>query len=245
MRQVTRSTGFCLVFLLAGCQASKNEAITQLDGPTGRISGLVTLAYLNTPGPTIIKNDKDSQTCGSQFSKLDLLVSEDTHGLANVVTWIADIDLPSGYRPPHQELRMVAQRCQFGPHVSAMTVGSMIQVRNVDPIAHSANLSGGQDEKIELANQSGVFTTEARAPGFIKVRCADHDWMEAFVRVDPHPFHAVTNSDGEFTIDAVPVGKYKLGVWHERFGEQESEVSVRSGEVTRIELHCPGPRSGP
>src|SRR5262245_38217469 len=242
-RSITCTIACLQIFLIAGCQADKQREVTQLDGPTGRISGVVTLSYANIPSPTTVTNTKDPQACGSKISKLDLVVAEESRGIAHVIVWIADIDLPPGYRPARQDLRLAAQRCQFSPHVAALTLGSTIQVQNFDSIEHSANISGAQDEKIQLTQHGSESTVEARAAGMVKVQCTDHEWMEAFVRVDPHPFHAVTDSAGEFKIDAVPEGTYKLGVWHERFGEQESEVVIRSGEVTRIELHCPGPRT--
>jgi plastocyanin len=242
-RPITRAIATSFVLLIVGCQAEKPVGSAQIDRPTGRISGVVTLGYLNIPAPTIITNSKDPQACGSRVSKLDLLVSEESRGIANVVVWLADVDLPTGYHPRQQDLRLVAQRCQFSPHVGALTVGSTIQVRNADLIGHSAQLSGALDDKSQLSSQGDEVRLEARAIGIIRVQCADHEWMEAFVRVDPHPFHAVTDSEGEFTIDAVPIGTYRLGVWHERFGEQEREVAVRPGEVSRIELRCPAPGS--
>jgi hypothetical protein len=50
--------------------------------------------------------------------------------------------------------------------------------------------------------------------------------MQAFIRVDPHPFHAVTDADGKFSIAGVPAGTYKLKFWHERFFGQDVDVTV-------------------
>jgi hypothetical protein len=48
----------------------------------------------------------------------------------------------------------------------------------------------------------------------IKVLCNIHPWMWASVRVFDHPYFAVTNADGEYTIENAPVGKCRIFVWH-------------------------------
>jgi hypothetical protein len=120
-----------------------------------------------------------------------------------------------------------------------MTLTSKIHAQNTDLIGHSANFSGAQKESINLAKQGDTFTTEARSAGLVEVQCDDHEWMQAFVHIHPHPFHAVTDSEGMFTIEAVPAGSYKLKVWHERFKERELEVTVKPGQTSRLELEFP------
>jgi hypothetical protein len=63
--------------------------------------------------------------------------------------------------------------------------------------------------------------------------------MQAFVRVDPHSFHAVTDASGRFVIAGVPEGTYRLEVWHEKLGSREIEVQVRAGESTEITVEYP------
>ncbi len=53
-----------------------------------------------------------------------------------------------------------------------------------------------------------------------------HPWMTAYIGVVPHPFFAVTGSDGRYTLADVPPGRYTLEVWHERFGRQTVQARV-------------------
>jgi hypothetical protein len=69
-------------------------------------------------------------------------------------------------------------------------------------------------------------------PGIYSVRCDVHGWMQATIRVDPHPFHAVTDARGAFRIDGVPEGRYTLEVWHEKLGTLSKEVEVRGTDTT-------------
>jgi hypothetical protein len=63
--------------------------------------------------------------------------------------------------------------------------------------------------------------------------------MQAFIRVDPHPFHAVTDANGEFSIANVPAGTYKLKAWHEVFYGQDLEVTVTPDETVTLEIKYP------
>ena len=54
--------------------------------------------------------------------------------------------------------------------------------------------------------------------------------MSAFIAVFDHPFYAVTDDQGAFTIPNVPIGKYKMQAWHEVLGLLEKEVEVVAGK---------------
>jgi hypothetical protein len=68
--------------------------------------------------------------------------------------------------------------------------------------------------------------------------------MQAFVRVDTHPFQAITDEKGQFAINGVPPGTYRLGMFHERFRAAQRdpnavEVTVQAGEETSVNLTLP------
>ena len=50
--------------------------------------------------------------------------------------------------------------------------------------------------------------------------------MQAFIRVDDHPFHAVTDEEGRFRIADVPEGVYSMELWHEKLGVVRRKVEV-------------------
>ena len=63
-------------------------------------------------------------------------------------------------------------------------------------------------------------------PGMVSFKCdAGHTWMSAYVYVFDHPYFAVTDGEGKFTIKDVPAGKYELEVWHEPIGEKLAPVT--------------------
>jgi hypothetical protein len=53
--------------------------------------------------------------------------------------------------------------------------------------------------------------------------------------VVPHPWFAVSATDGKFTIQDVPPGKYKLWLRHQDTGLQErKDVEVKAGQTVEI-----------
>ncbi len=73
--------------------------------------------------------------------------------------------------------------------------------------------------------------TELTRPGTYLVKCDRHGWMSAFLRVDDHPFHAVTDEKGRFEITGIPPGTHQVEVFHEKI-RRDARSRRRSLEVT-------------
>ncbi len=77
-------------------------------------------------------------------------------------------------------------------------------------------------------------------PGVIHITCnVRHTWMNAYLVVTEHPYHAVTDLYGEYEIREVPPGIYKLKVWHEVLGVEEKEVQVEEGKEIGVNFSLP------
>ena len=75
----------------------------------------------------------------------------------------------------------------------------------------------------------------------VKVRCDVHGWMSAWIGVLPHPYFAVSDQDGRFTLPALPPGTYTLEAWHEALGTRRQAVVIRPGSSPMVEFvfHAP------
>ena len=73
----------------------------------------------------------------------------------------------------------------------------------------------------------------------LKIGCDVHRWMTAWVGIVEHPYFAVSDADGTFTIANVPAGKRTITVWHETFGTLTKTVDVKAGATTTVDFVYP------
>ena len=208
----------------------------------GDIEGQVLFQGATIPKPTEIENGTDPEACGTRQSFGDLVISPQNRGIQNVIVSLADATVPSVPRsagpagPAVKTLTVDNRKCQFAPHVAVLTAGSTVEATNSDPISHTTHLYyGALSRNLALATGEKASQLVAR-PGMIIVKCDIHGWMKAYVRVDSHPFHAVTDAAGRFAIRGIPVGSYTLEVWHESLGKQQLPVTVRGGQTEHLEI---------
>jgi hypothetical protein len=116
-------------------------------------------------------------------------------------------------------------------------VGTALAVLNNDAVLHNVHgttETGGSPLtvfNIAMPFKGGKSPQVLKRPGAIKLRCdAGHTWMSAYVHVFDHPFYAVTDAKGRFTIKDVPPGKYTLEYWHEPISDKQAPL-VRTATV--------------
>ncbi len=129
-------------------------------------------------------------------------------------------------------------RCRFVPHVLAASVGQFVLLKNTDPILHTAHayFTAGQPQFNVGLYPSKVSRKPLVSPGVIKIVCEVHPWMSAYIVVAEHPYQSVTDIYGEYLINDVPPGTYKLKAWHESLGTQEKQVEVKPGGSHNVDF---------
>jgi len=215
---------------------TQRTAQVEPSASSGVLEGVVTWTGTTIPTPTLVENTTDPQVCGRKQMLADMAVSPQSRGIENVV--VALTDVPAEKIPPLAPGRLVLdnRRCSFSPHVSVLTAGSVVEATNSDPILHTVHLYGPIEVNIALPLEGQRIARTVERPGVIIVKCDVHGWMQAFVRVDAHPFHGVSASSGAFRIPGVPPGDYTLEAWHEKLGTKRIRVHIRRDETLRIAL---------
>ena len=173
------------------------------------------------------------------------LVFSKEGGLANVFVYLPKLTFPIEPPPsdkPPKPFVLIAEDGKFWPHAAFVRVGRPIvfENRQTEPVnfrlAPLKNVSFNvlvqtQDHvKIQAFRYSESFP--------FTVKSDIQPWMVSHVLTLDHPFAAVTDDEGRFTIDGLPPGDHEFRVWHERVGYLEKKllVTLKPGEDARLEL---------
>ena len=134
-------------------------------------------------------------------------------------------------------VRMDQRGEQFVPHLLAITVGTFVEFPNSDTTFHNV-FSLARDNNFDLGRYPPGRNGGHRfdAVGIVPISCDIHSHMSAYVLVFGHPFFAVTDDDGRYSIGGVPPGAYTLRVWSELGHADDKEISVGQGDTVEADF---------
>ncbi len=201
----------------------------------GAIAGRVVFAG-DTPQLNFLPVHKNRAVCGEQAQDESLLVGQDG-GLKNVVVVLNGIT--AGKSPADTPAVLDNKDCAFVPRVQTLTVGQTLELRNSDAILHDAHARvHGYKTLFNLGLlEWSRKTYRFEQPGRVLIDCdVLHTWMRAYVIVTEHPYTAVTDSTGSFSLQGIPPGIYTVQVWHEQLGEQTTRVAVQPDHTAPLQL---------
>ena len=201
----------------------------------GTITGDVKLVD-GPPKMAPVKVTKDQDYCGETLLNESYLVDANG-GLKNVVVYLEAVQTAAPADP--QKLNMIENTgCRYAPRILAMQKGERLRVKNNDPKLHIPHsyLNEKTVFMLSLPFKNTILdaTQKIRDAGILKLVCDTHAWMLGFVHVFDHPFFAVTDNKGSFSIPNVPAGTYTLKAWHEDAGLNSQEVVVSEGGEVRV-----------
>jgi hypothetical protein len=116
-----------------------------------------------------------------------------------------------------------------------------MNVLNKDGIAHNIHTLSVENPSFNRL-QPGVrkrMVTRKKdlaIPEIIPLKCDLHSWMNAWIIVVDHPYHALSDDEGGFKISSIPAGTYTAEFWHETLGKQTQEVTVEAGANTEVKV---------
>jgi len=126
--------------------------------------------------------------------------------------------------------------CLYTPQIAAVQTGQKIIVKNSDPCPHNVHIIAAEGNPEhndpQFAGGADLNYTFAKPGMFMKFQCDVHPWMFAWISVFDHPYFAVSDKDGKFTIKNVPPGKYTLVAEHRKAGKKTQEIEVKDAAVT-------------
>ena len=155
--------------------------------------------------------------------------------LANVLVYVESKTNFDNYwfEPPSSAAVMERKGCRYEPHVLGIQAQQPLLIVNSDPTQHNTHPTPHDNPEWNQSQPMGASPLEktfARPELLIPFKCNQHPWEKAYVSVFSHPFFAVSDADGNFKIEGLPPGPYKITAWHEKLGEKTVEVVFAPGE---------------
>jgi plastocyanin len=157
--------------------------------------------------------------------------------LANVFVYVKEGPVTSLTFPvPAQPVEIDQDGCVYLPRVFGIQVGQTLAIRNSDGLLHNIKAEPTANRPFNISQPTNMVTNRTfnTAEVMVPLECNVHSWMNAFVGVLSHPYHATSGSDGAFTIRRLPPGTYTLEAWHETLGTQTQQVTVAANESKEV-----------
>jgi hypothetical protein len=209
------------------------EVITVSNG--GTIVGEVKYAG-EPPAPEKIPVTKDEKVCGSEPKMSPDLVVGPNKGIKEVVVSLTNIQKGKAQAKLEKPPVLDQKHCEYHPYAQIFPVNSTLEILNSDDVLHNVKTKGTSKTQFNMAQPKfkRKLTYDFKIPETVQVECNVHGWMHAVLVVTDHPYYALTDANGSFTIADVPAGKYTLKVWHPILGEQTKEVTVGDKEEVKV-----------
>jgi plastocyanin len=138
------------------------------------------------------------------------------------------------------ELRQHAAR--FQPAFLVVAVGQPVEMPNDDTIFHNVfSYSRPNEFDLGLYRSGESRTLQFAHPGPVRIYCSIHERMNGLIFVTPTRLYAIPSASGEFRIEAVPPGRYRLHAWSERLPALARELDLAPAQRARLDLALGAP----
>lgn len=217
----------------AGGTAAPQPATAVIDkNNAGSISGSISFKGALPKMPML---DMSSDPACPPDPQLPEVVVARNGKLANVFVYVKDADKLGTFAPPSEPVVMDQKGCHYTPHVLGLMVGQPLKILNSDNAEHNVHSMPKNNpawNESQSPRGDPIVKKFQHLETMMPIECNQHPWMQMFVNVLPHPFFAVSATDGSFQIKDLPAGEYTLVAVHEKFGEQTTKINVAPRQNT-------------
>jgi plastocyanin len=245
-----------LALLLSGCSHSTKQDTTtpdqkptvstfQVDPATAAtISGSVHFSG-RAPARKLIDMSEDPACVGARKDKAydESLMVDRAGDLANAFIYVKSGLEGKNFTVPRTAVTIDQQGCWFHPHILGVQTGQQVDIINSDPVTHNIHPMAHENREWNHSQGPGdppMHRKFLKPEIMIPVKCNIHAWMHAYIGVLDHPYFAVSKEDGTFSIANLPPGTYTIGIWHEKLGTQEKQITVAPHSSNNLKFDFKG-----
>ena len=194
------------------------------------------------------------------FPNLDMCAEVDTDDNMNRVLFDFKIDKQKGLKDVvisldkvesgkpfvDKPINILSENCKFSPDVSVIRQGGTFFVDNQDAVMHNSQVYQKKQGKIllnipipaeEISEGKVVFKKHYK---IFQMICGMHEFMQTWGFRVQNPYYFKTNVDGNYKIDNIPPGEYKVNAWHYLMKIQSKTIKVVEGETIDLNFEFDG-----
>lgn len=202
----------------------------------GTISGTVRLVGPPPIIPTVLPQ-MDFDTCGFNARQTQSLLIGSNQAVRNVIVYLAGYAQNTANGGTNAMMVVDQRDCEFVPRIQIARSGVPLILKNSDSILHVVRIdlmssTNGPRTLLKTATPYAGYEkmyplANFHEPTLLQVTSANgHEWMAAYIAVLPHPWAALTDENGKFTLHNVPSGVQRIYAWHEALGTLAHDVHV-------------------
>jgi plastocyanin len=130
----------------------------------------------------------------------------------------------------------------FERHMHLMTTNDTVRIVSSSSRMHAVKIKDGPHARLSAPVPPSGQTKdlEIEKPGVLSVICTTHAEETAVLVVVDHPYAVLTDADGAFTLEDVPVGKVEITVYsvdeNGKVSRHSQSTKVSEGAVAELQL---------
>ncbi len=213
-----KNSGYLLLLAAAGLMA------TSAGGQAATIEGRVALPKASTT--TVVNKRYEIVSSGGVVS---------TNPPVAVV--YLEGDFPPAKATP--AVRVEQKALMFIPQLLVVQAGTRVEFPNLDDTFHNI-FSYSPAKRFDLGryrtDEKPVPAVMFDTPGVVVLRCEIHEHMRGVILVLATPYFAISDTEGNYRLEGLPAGTYRLKTWLDSRTIHERTVELGENTLLRLDL---------
>jgi len=140
---------------------------------------------------------------------------------------------------PEPGVRVEQKDLMFVPQLLVVQAGTRVEFPNLDDTFHNI-FSYSPAKRFDLGryrmDEKPVPAVMFDTPGVVVLRCEIHEHMRGVILVLATPHFAITDTEGNYRLDGLPAGTYRLKTWLDSKTTHERTVELGANTLLRLDL---------